>query len=351
MSTEISKGHKMEELLKSYFHRSGYFVVRGAKYRYSGFDITDIDLWLYTRTPISRKITIVDIKNKKTPQAIERIFWTYGLKNAIKADDAIVATTDKRREVAEYGNKLGVLVLDGNFLSRLRDSKTIDENYLISEESFTNIVKSYEYHKLDGDWTLKLEESKSILVENPGFDSCIFLLGVGKYFSNKTVTGGNHALIAARILYRITSYILISLDIGLSKISFLEESERKNSIRNGLIYGNSGQEGFDQLLSLGKNLIYNFATDGERVYAEIQRNITRETNNVKIDYLVEFFSRSAVQSILFSVARTFEVMSLHPSQIALPERSESKAILYLLLDFWGVGRVDFERSIIGHTGD
>ncbi len=93
---KVNKGEVMEELLRDYFMQAGYYVVRGVPFVYEGFDITDIDLWLYSRTSsISREITIVDIKNKKTPQAIERIFWTKGLAEAVGAGNAIVASTEK----------------------------------------------------------------------------------------------------------------------------------------------------------------------------------------------------------------------------------------------------------------
>lgn len=72
----LTKGPRMEELLRSYFLKTGYYVVRGVPFIYEGFDVTDIDLWLYSRTSsVSREVALVDAKNKKTPQAIERIFW------------------------------------------------------------------------------------------------------------------------------------------------------------------------------------------------------------------------------------------------------------------------------------
>ncbi len=65
------KGPKMEELLRSYFLKAGYYVVRGVPFVYEGFDVTDIDLWLYSRTSsVSREITLGEAKNNKTPQAI-----------------------------------------------------------------------------------------------------------------------------------------------------------------------------------------------------------------------------------------------------------------------------------------
>ena len=42
----LPKGSDAEELLREYFLGLGYFVVRGAKLRFMGDDVTDVDLWL-----------------------------------------------------------------------------------------------------------------------------------------------------------------------------------------------------------------------------------------------------------------------------------------------------------------
>lgn len=49
MSEGLPKGYQMEELLRRYFIRSGYFTVRGVPFVYEGFEVTDIDIWLYDR--------------------------------------------------------------------------------------------------------------------------------------------------------------------------------------------------------------------------------------------------------------------------------------------------------------
>ena len=109
-----TKGNKAEESLRLYFLDAGYYVVRGVPYKYKNFDITDIDLFLYGRaSALSRERNIVDIKNKKTPQAVERIFWTKGLQKSLNMDHAIVATTETNSAVLTYGKENDVIVLDG----------------------------------------------------------------------------------------------------------------------------------------------------------------------------------------------------------------------------------------------
>ena len=48
----LSKGPKMEELLRSYFLKAGYYVVRGVPFVYEGFDVTDIDCVRFFNPPI-----------------------------------------------------------------------------------------------------------------------------------------------------------------------------------------------------------------------------------------------------------------------------------------------------------
>ena len=48
-TNDLDKGYKMEELLRNYFLQAGYYVIRGVPFVYEGFDVTDIDVWLYGR--------------------------------------------------------------------------------------------------------------------------------------------------------------------------------------------------------------------------------------------------------------------------------------------------------------
>ncbi|RWA75893.1 MAG: hypothetical protein E5V89_01120 [Mesorhizobium sp.] len=40
-----AKGLKTEELVRAYFLRAGFFVMRGIKLRHDGVELTDIDMW------------------------------------------------------------------------------------------------------------------------------------------------------------------------------------------------------------------------------------------------------------------------------------------------------------------
>ena len=101
------KGIVLEELLRAYFLRAGFFVIRGVPISFEGDDLTDVDLWLYERpTGTTRRVQIVDIKYKQRPKAVERLLWTRGLVDALDVDGAYVATTDKRKNLRKVAKKL-----------------------------------------------------------------------------------------------------------------------------------------------------------------------------------------------------------------------------------------------------
>ena len=109
----LFKGELMEELLRYYFLEMGYFVARGVKFQYQNMDVTDIDLFLYGRpSSLTRERINVDIKNKKTPQAFERIVWANGLMRILNLDSCIVATTDSKPIITSFAQSMHTMVLD-----------------------------------------------------------------------------------------------------------------------------------------------------------------------------------------------------------------------------------------------
>jgi len=338
----MSKGEEIEELLRNYFLKSGYYVIRGVPFSYEGFDVTDIDLWLYNRaSPVSREITIVDAKNKKTPQAIERIFWTNGLKFACGATNAIVATTDNRRAVSHFGKELGVVVLDGAFLSRLKmpDANSIDR---ISDEELSNDIKSYSMQKLDGDWKRRLLLAKSLLAKPLTFDSCNQWLIDGKFFAELTITRPNQSVAATRCLYLICSFLAIGIDYLLREYSFIEQSDRTQIMTDGFTFGSRGKSGMDNLIDVASGLIRQHSNEGDRVSLEVKNNFYRALSDLDTRSLGEYFSRHETARSLFASAKEFESLAMARNLTDKSERSlECRSMLLCLVDFWGLDRTQF----------
>jgi len=286
----IKKGYKMEELLRNYFLKAGYYVIRGVPFAYEGFDVTDIDLWLYGRaSSVSREITIVDIKNKKTPQAIERIFWVQGLKQATKATNAVVATTDKRQEVKDFGRDLGIFVLDGAFLDRLNKSDTGSSSRLIEEEFFSKI-NEYSLGKIDGDWKGRIVSCKSLLSKSLSFDSCNEWLNHAKFFAEQSIIKPNQRETSLRCLYLILSFVSVAIDFSLRELSFLDQKERSAAIKDGFTYGTKGSSGTKKVINLSMGLVEQYANNGKSISNQVRANIERQFESLPTNILGEFLA-------------------------------------------------------------
>lgn len=171
----LFKGELMEELLRYYFLEMGYFVARGVKFQYQNMDVTDIDLFLYGRpSSLTRERINVDIKNKKTPQAFERIVWANGLMRILNLDSCIVATTDSKPIITSFAQSMHTMVLDGKFLNKIKS--ITNENERISEEDLLNELSKYKSYKTynNKSWKYIYEFSKSRLLtelDYSGFNS------------------------------------------------------------------------------------------------------------------------------------------------------------------------------------
>lgn len=342
----LTKGPKMEELLRSYFLKAGYYVARGVPFVYEGFDVTDIDLWLYSRaSSVSREITLVDAKNKRTPQAIERIFWVQGLRIAVKATNAIVATTEKRPEVKDFGRDLGVLVLDGTFLGKL--AKSEDQNATrLSDEDFFSKINDYSLSKLDGDWRGRIVLSKSLLAKSLSFDSCNEWLGQGKFFAEQSITKGMQRETALRCLYLICSFIAIAIDFSMKELSFLEQSARSEAIKDGFTYGSRGSSGLKKVLNVAMGLVEEHAADGPAISRQVRANVERQLAQLNTAILGDYFSKNDVARTLFGAAREFEQLAMARQFQSHGSASvELRSILFCLLDYWGLDRVKFSEAL------
>lgn len=344
-NTQVPKGAKMEELLRGYFLKAGYYVVRGVPFIYEGFDVTDIDLWLYSRTSsVSREVTIVDAKNRKTPQAIERIFWVQGLRAACRATNAIVATTDKRPEVKDFGRELGVVVLDGSFLNKLAAAEDPTESRL-SDEEFYARINQYSLSKLDGDWKGRVAISKSLLSKALSFDSCNEWLGQGKFFAEHAITKGNHRETALRCLYLICSFTAIALDYVMKEASFLDQGERNQFIRDGFTYGSRGNTGMRKVLNVAMGLVEQHAKEGPAISRQVRASVERQLEQLNTAGLGEFFSKNDVARALFAVGREFEQLAFSREFKSHNFASiELKSVLFSLIDFWNIDRVMFSTD-------
>lgn len=341
----INKGHMMEEALRNYFLKAGYYVVRGVPFIYEGFDITDIDLWLYGRTSsVSREITIVDIKNKNTPKAIERIFWVQGLKQATKATNAIVATTEGRQAVKDFGRDLGILVLDGHFLGKITKPEEHTSQRL-GDEEFTSLIDDYALGKLDGNWKGRMHLCKSLLSRGLSFDSCNEWLSQANFFAEQSITKPTQRETSMRCMYLLCSFIAIAVDYSLREFSFLDQVERCTLIKDGFTYGSKGSSGMKKVLDVALGLVEQHATDGASISKQVRSSVETQLSSLNTVILGEYFSKNDVAKNLFSVARELEHLAMQRTfSPHLAASVELRGLLSCLLDYWGIDRVMFSEA-------
>lgn len=342
---KLSKGARMEEALRAYFSDLGYFVVRSVPFKYEGFDVTDIDLWLYTRTSsVARHRAIVDIKNKKTPQAIERIFWVCGLKKALSVEQAIVATTDKRAEVKDFGREMNVTVLDGVFTARL-EKKYGEPQQRMSEDEFLNLISSETLGKLDGDWRGRYEEGKSRLAYGLSFDSCNIWLEHGRFFAEQIVVRPQKKEAACRLLYAFAAFLCIGVDFILKELAFSEAIGKKKALAEGFTYGSSGAHGAEDILDAATGLVEQFAPNGELIGRQVRERVKEEFGRLRSNMLSEYFGRAETARTTFQMACALEQHAMERTFRPYPNlEPELQGVMGVLLDYWDIERKSILRA-------
>jgi hypothetical protein len=338
----LTKGSLCEERVRIYFQRLGMYAVRSVPCRYNRIDISDIDVWLYSRpSPLSRHRINVDIKNKKTPQAIERIFWAQGLSKSFGFDECIVVTTDRRKEVSAFGRSVGVSVLDGNFLPRLEsyDPERPDINRL-SEEAFRAlIIRNRDLESAEG-WYADYLDGKEQLLTAMDFG------GVNTHLNHCVARCQNIALrsprieLASRLLAAHLSHFLITLDYCMKDIVFKPEAERTQALDHGFMYGSLGQSGIDHLLRRTDGLIRKYSPGNVAVSAQIREGLDADFRDRNCALLRDYYVKPDVASKLFDLAITCESMAFSGDAITSPAQFPApiRAMIGVIADHAGLDR-------------
>lgn len=338
-SKSVDKGSTAEISLAEYFRSIGFFVARGLPVIFKSFDVTDIDLWLYNRTsPLRRERINVDCKNKKTPQAMERIFWTIGVREAFGFDQCIVATTDRRPEVHALGAKVGVMVLDGSFLQRLPAPNA----NRIHEEEFANSFSIGELEELGSQWKRRLDASRARLIHALDFDGCNAWLKDIQFFANASMTDAQRRIPAVRLTYLTTAYFLVALDYIFAALAFEQPARRREVLEEGFRHGSEGKVRTERTLGVAANLT---VAAGAMTLADANRamsTVLEASESMHVDVLGQHFSNNRVSSRLFEQARAFE-HEAYKREVGQPDDlvQELKSTLAVLVDFLGIDRRRF----------
>lgn len=333
------KGIEAEEALRAYFNSIGYFTARGVPFEHSGYTLTDVDLFLYQKeSSIARSRANVDIKRKKTPQAMERIFWAKGLQQVLGMDFCVVATTDKRHETIQFGRAHDVVVLDGRFMQRVLSysaaaSSRVEEEEFVAALDTPSIVLSNS--KLKSEY----EESKKALLTRLDFNGCNALLAKLEFTFQEYLARQGLGEPALRLLYVVVAYFLVSLDYVSRQFSYRSLDERKEEMAEGFRYGESGRARVEEISKVAISLVEQSTSGDLFLKGGLAEEIERQLTSYPAGILVEHFAKPDIQKDLFDQARAFEALAFSTNLVEPTAiKSNLKGTIAVLCDFLGIDR-------------
>lgn len=333
-----AKGFAGEEAIRGYFRSTGYFVVRGIPLNYRDFDVTDVDLWLYVKaTSFTAERTCVDVKRRRTPQAMERVLWTKGLKEILRVDQAIVVTSDNRPETRDFGAEHGVVILQGDFFQHTIEA--FPPSGRLTEEEFFLLLKIPCVVEAKIEWGRWFRSIKSNLLNTLNFDGCNKFLLAAKHLLNEYLATGKSSEVAVRLLYAIIAYFLICLDYTLRPFAHLDVDVRTSILTDGFRYGEAGRQRTEEILQMAVQLLAETGKTDLLSTKELRSEIDRQVSEYGAEILGEHFSKTESLKNLFAIAGSFEEQAysktiLRPFEVS----SEQKAVIGLICDLLGFDR-------------
>jgi hypothetical protein len=344
-----SKGAVLEEALRAYFLRAGFFVVRGVPFRFADEDLTDVDLWLYERpTGTSRRVQICDIKYKQRPKAVERIFWTSGLADALDVDGAYVATTDKRKSLRSVSDKLDLQLIDGTDIQRIQNSQTILYADRIGDEQMIQELQAVDKEFLNKNLQEARIDILSALSEGFGAPSAVRALeGFGRLAAAAVSyhPESNAARAAGRLAYLAAAIACESLDYVSVGAAFRTMDERRELILNAVRLGALSDDDGQQTLKLAIALVEKYAPGGKAAASAVEAGLKRDLEQIPAEIVADQAVRLLKSDQLFMSGRELEMASFHVSPPPFDNLSvPTKSMLGALLDYAGVDRERFAKA-------
>lgn len=340
----LPKGYRTEEMLREYFLRLGYYVVRGAKVKIGNLEGTDVDLWLYQRvSALGRDRINVDIKDKARAKAAERIFWAKGVQSLLGLERSIVATTDRRPEIKQFANDHGILLLDGDFLSRI--AVGLKPSARLTDEGFEEICFGKGDGALFDGAKARYTRLKSLVLTDLDFDGCNTVLNEIHAYLERALISTSQRGAGLRLLYFATSVLLVCADYASRLLTFEDPAVSRQVFVNGFRYGSRGAERLDEAFRVASGLVETFAPDlRARIHDARGKALAHAASAFPTEILAEFFARPENHRELVQIARAFEDAAF-ASTLSMPSALSSpcQSVLGVLADYFGVER----KQILG----
>lgn len=345
----LGKGATLEELLRAYFLRAGFFVIRGVPFRFAEEDLTDVDLWLYERpTGSARRVQICDIKYKQRPKAVERIFWTSGLAKALKVDGAYVATTDKRANLRSVADTLDIQLIDGNDIQRILSSHSVMYPERMTDEQLISNLRTID-QDLRGKYFLNSRDFiLSSLSDGFGARSAVKALEIfGKLATTAISYRPNSpaAIASGRLAYLAGAIVCQSLDFVSVDAAFRPLDERRDLILQAVRYGALASDEGQRSLRLALALIEKYSPAGKSSALAVEQGLKRDLESIPAEIIADQVMKLLKNDQLFLAGKDLEMESYSHHLPSFDHLTlQSKAMLGALLDYSGVDRKRFATA-------
>jgi hypothetical protein len=336
----LDKGGLAEECLREYFRGLGSYVVRGVPVREGSEDVTDIDLWVYTRaTAHSRHVAIVDIKNKRRGQAFERAIWVRGLQAALGANEAIVASQGITEAAQRFSERMGVRVISRPVFDAIVSRYSAETRRLPLEEINT-VWRSAGFERTNlkavmDDARAEISRGISFASLNRWIDLSAQLLRIS--IDREIMTPGSYT----RAAYLSCSLVAVGADFLGRDLSLSDTPARREFFRQGLIFGQTKLKG-QNLLEFAESLITEHLDPSGSSAAQVRSAFAKSVEKMPVDGLAEVFARPLSGSELVPAAIALED-ECFASILRAPRdlgSVEAKSVVGLVGDFAGIRRRD-----------
>ena len=337
---ELNKGVIAEECLREYFRDLGSFVLRDVPVREGVADVTDIDLWVYTRTtPHSRHVAIVDIKNKKRGKAFERAIWVKGLQSTLGADEAIIASRGLNDAAIKFSERLSVRVLSRSVFNAIINRYTHRDNRLSSEE-LNEIWKNTTIDKTN--LKARIEAAKSEISRNIDFRALNIWLDDAADLIRCATEREREPGPITRAVYLCCALVAIGVDFLGRNHSLSEAEVRREFFCEGMLFGRNDSNARRTYLDFTENAVTEFLDSSGSSAAQIRTSFERAVAMMPIQGLAEFFARPHSSSELLKSAIALEEACYAKNVVAPRELPslEAKKFIGLIGDYSGLNRKD-----------
>lgn len=345
-TSTIPKGFALEEILRAYFLRAGFFVVRGVPLRVADEDLTDVDLWLYERpTGTSRRVQLCDIKYKQKPKAVERIFWTSGLAETLGVDGAYVATTDSRPSLRSIASKLDLQLIDGTDIRRIQSSANILYTDRMADEQLIAELQVVDKEFRNKDFQIARVDILSSLSEGFGAPSAVRALEAFSRLAAAVVSyhpDSKPARAAGRLAYLAGALACESLDYVSVSAAFRSMDERRKLVLDAVRLGALSDERGQYSLKLAIALVEKYAPGGKGAARGIEIALRKDLERIPAEIIADQAVKLLKADQLFLTGRELEMACY---AVALPTFDDlsvaTKSMLGALLDYANVDRQRF----------